>query len=269
VAKPRRNAGTIAASYGARLSVALICLYILAPLFVVIGSSLGTSEYLKFPPDGLTSRWYGAIGDNPKFVDSFITSVQLAVACVVVSLLITVPAAYAIARFPNRLTAVLEMIFMSPLMLPAIVIGLGFLFVLSASGWSGTFLGALMAHVIIASPFILRSAIPGIKALDPRLEEASRSLGAGTLMTFRRVTLPGILPSVIAGAVFAFVISFDEAVVTLFLVGPEFQTLPVTIFTYLQYSNDPVIAAVSSVLVLIGTVMMLLALKLTGRDDHE
>jgi putative spermidine/putrescine transport system permease protein len=249
--------------------VLLIVLFILAPLIVVFASSLTNSGYLSFPPQGLSTRWYSAIPDNPKFIDSFVTSLELAVACVSVSVLVGVPAAYAIVRYPSRVTSVLEQVFLSPLMLPAVVFGLGFLFVLSAAGWRGTFLGALLAHVIIASPFVIRSTLPGLRDMDSRLEEASRSLGAGPLRTFFRVILPSILGSVIAGAVFAFIISFDEAVVTLFLVGPNFETLPVTIFTYVQYSNDPTVAAVSSVLVVFGVAVVAAVMRLTGGRDAK
>jgi len=251
------------------LSVAVIgiVVFILAPLAVVFAASLTSSDYLQFPPKGLSLQWYAAIPQNSKFVNSFVTSLQLAIACVALSLLAGVPAAYAITHYPSRLTRYLEQVFLSPLMLPAVVFGLGFLFVLSAAGWRGTFTGALLAHVIIASPFVIRSTLPGLREMDPWLEDASRSLGAGPLRTFLQIVLPAISGSIIAGGIFAFIISFDEAVVTLFLVSPNFQTLPVTIFTYVQYSDDPTVAAVSSVLVAIGIVMVATVMRLTGGRD--
>ena len=248
--------------------VSLIVCFVMAPLIVVVASSLTSTGYLKFPPEGLSLEWYPAILDNTKFVDSFVTSLKLAAGTVVLSVFSGVLASYAINRYPSKLTRSLEQVFLSPLMLPAVVFGLGLLFVLSASGWRGTFLGGLLAHTIIASPFVIRSALAGFRGMDPRLEEASRSLGAGPVRTFFTVVLPTVSGSVAAGAIFAFVISFDEAVVTLFLAGPDFETLPVTIFTYVQYSNDPTVAAVSTVLIGFCAVLAVVVMRMTGeRDD--
>jgi putative spermidine/putrescine transport system permease protein len=165
---------------------------------------------------------------------------------------------------PGRFTAALEQIFLSPLLLPAAVLGLGLLQVLSLSGWRGYFLGGLLAHVIVASPFVVRACLSGLRQLDPKIVEASQSLGAGSVRTFLRVVVPSITPSIASGAIFAFVISFDEAVVTLFLVGPNFETLPVNIFTYVQYSNDPSVAAISTIILVICAVLVGLLNKAQG-----
>lgn len=249
--------------------VALVVAFILAPLVVVVASSLTTTGYLTFPPQGITFKWYPAILDNPKFMESFVTSMKLAVCAVAVSVSTGVLASYAINRYRSRTASALEQVFLSPLMLPAVVFGLGLLFLLSASGWRGSFMGGLLAHVIVASPFVVRASLAGFRAMDPRLEEASRSLGAGPVRTFFTVTLPTVAGSVASGAIFAFVISFDEAVVTLFLIGPDFETLPVTIFTYVQYSNDPTVAAVSAVLVVFCALLVGAVMRVTGdRDDR-
>lgn len=247
--------------------VPLVVCFIIAPLGVVAASSVTETGYLTFPPQGFSLKWYPAILDNEQFVESFVTSVQLAVCTVVFSVVCGVLASYAISRYPGRLTRFLEQLFLSPLMLPAVVFGIGFLFVLSASGWQGTLGGAVLAHTIVAAPFVVRSSLAGFRDMDPWLEEASRSLGAGPVRTFLTVVLPTVAGSVISGAIFAFVISFDEAVVTLFLVGPDFETLPVTIFTYMQYSNDPTVAAVSTVLIAVCAVLVATVMRLTrGRD---
>ncbi len=245
------------------IAVVLIALFILAPLIVVAVSSFTSAGYLTFPPQGFSFKWYGAIMQNPKFVSSFLTSAKLGVATMVISVVSGLLAAYAMHNYPSRLGRALEQVFLSPLMLPAVVLGLGLLFALSASGWLGTFLGALLAHVVIASPFVVRSCLAGLRSMDPRLEEASRSLGAGPVRTFMRVVVPAVGGSVASGAIFAFVISFDEAVVTLFLTGPHFSTLPVTIFTYVQYSNDPTVAAVSTVLIVFCVVLVWLMMRLS------
>jgi putative spermidine/putrescine transport system permease protein len=250
------------------LVVAVVVAYLLAPILVVAASSLTSKGYLQFPPQGLSLRWYTKIADDRDFIDAFLTSLELALATAIVALLTAVPAALAINRQPNAVTRSIEQLFLSPLVLPAVVFGVAFLVVLTSAGYAGTFQGALLAHVILTTPFVMRSVLTGLGHLDPRLAEASQSLGAGPLRTFLRVTLPSIRTSVLTGAIFAFIISFDEAVVTLFLVGPNFHTLPVAIFTYVQYSNDPTVAALSTVLVLLSGGLLLLLSRLTDVRDH-
>jgi putative spermidine/putrescine transport system permease protein len=249
--------------------VAVIVLFMLAPLIVVALSSITSSGYLKFPPQGFSFRWYHKILQNPGFVDSFYTSLKLAALAMVIGVVLCVPAAYAITRYRSRVTRILEEVFLSPLILPAVVLGLGLLFTLSRSGWSGTFPGAVLAHVIVGSPFLIRSVLAGLRRTDLQLEEASRSLGAGPVRTFFRVVVPSISGSIASGAIFAFVVSFDEAVVTLFLVGPHFTTLPVTIFGYVQYSNDPSVAAASTVLVILSLVMVSLVMWLSNAEQRR
>lgn len=264
VAGERRKLGSVL--FG--LVIAIIVVFILAPLAVAVGSSVTTTGYLAFPPRGFTLKWFGEAASNPKFLEALWTSLQLGVATTVISVVAGVLASYAIVRRPGPLTAVLEQVLLSPILLPAVVLGLGILLSLSLSGWLGTFPGGLLAHIIVASPFVTRSVLAGLRRLDPRLEEASHSLGAGGVRTFCRIVLPSVRGAIIGGAVFAFVISFDEAVVTLFLTGSDFTTLPVTIFTYVQYSNDPTIAAVSTVIILVSALLVGLVTRQGGRDER-
>ncbi|WP_109474605.1 ABC transporter permease [Ornithinimicrobium cavernae] len=250
-------------------TVLAVLAFIVAPLAVVVASSFTATGYLAFPPEGFSLEWYGAAARNSTFVDSFLTSLQLALAVAAICALVSIPASYAIARHPGRTATLLEQVFLSPLMLPAVVFGLGLLFVLSALGYRGTFVGGLLGHVIIASPFVIRSVLAGFRDMDPHLEDAAMSLGASRLRAFLTVTLPSVLGSAMSGLVFAFVISFDEAVVTLFLTGPSFETLPVTIFTYVQYSNDPTIAAVSTVLIAISFVLVALTMRSPKDSDDR
>lgn len=249
--------------------VTVIVLFILAPLLVVAASSVTATGYLTFPPQGFSLRWYAEAAHNNSFVDAFVTSLQLAVVTTIISVATGLLAAYGIARSPGRFAGFLEQVFLSPLLLPGVVLGLGLLFVLSASGWRGYFPGGLLAHVIVASPFVVRACLAGLRGLDPQLVEASRSLGGGAVRTFATIVVPSVAGSIASGAMFAFVISFDEAVVTLFLTGPQFHTLPVTIFTYVQYSNDPTAAAVSTVIVVFCAVLVGIISKATGgRNDR-
>lgn len=266
--EPRRRARPSFGSVVATVVIVLIVAFILAPLTVAVGSSFTTTGYLTFPPRGFTLKWFGEAAHNAKFLDALWTSLQLGAATTVISVVAGTLAACAIVRHPGRLIDALEQVLLAPILLPAVVLGLGILFSLSLSGWLGTFPGGLLAHVIVASPFATRSVLAGLRQLDPQLEEASRSLGAGAVRTFFRVILPPLRGAILAGAVFAFVISFDEAVVTLFLTGSHFTTLPVTIFTYVQYSNDPTIAAVSTVIIVVSALLVGLVSRQGARDDR-
>lgn len=236
------------------------CIYLLAPLAVVVATSLTKTKYLAFPPHGVTLHWYAHILSYPAFLNGFFTSVELASAASLLALAAGLPAAWALHHSASRAARVLEAAYLAPIIVPAVVLGLGYLVVLQKMNILGTFMGALLAHVVLVTPFVLRSATSGLRGLDPSLEEAASSLGAAGLRRFWWVVLPDLRKSLAGGCVMAFVISFDEAVVTLFIVGPHFSTLPVTIFTYLQYSDDPTVAAVSTFLILISVgIMSLLA----------
>lgn len=250
-------------------AVTLIGLFAIAPLVVVAASAVTSTGYLVFPPQGFSLEWFGKAFENTAFVSGLITSLLLGIAATAICTVTGTLAAYAIMRVPGRFTAMLEQVFLSPLMLPAIVLGLGLMIVLSLSGWRGYFEGGLLAHVIVASPFVIRSVLAGLRQLDQRMIEAANSLGAGPVRTFLQVVLPSIVPSVISGAIFAFVISFDEAVVTLLLVGPKFETLPVTIFTHVQYSNDPSVAAISTVIVLFCALLVGVMNRFAGGRDER
>jgi len=249
------------------LVVCAILAYLLAPVVVVILSSFTSTGYLLFPPKGFSLAWYVNIGRNAEFISGFTTSAALAGCAVGLACLIGVPAAIALTRSRNRFIRVLEQVLLSPIVLPAVVFGVAYLAVLQPAGLLGTFRGALLAHVVLTTPFVIRSVGTGLADMNPSYEEAAGSLGAGPLRTFFWVTMPLIRSSVLAGAIFAFIISFDEAVVTLFLVGAHFTTLPVRIFTYIQYSDDPTIAALSTILIGISLLSMLALSRLVTIEN--
>jgi putative spermidine/putrescine transport system permease protein len=138
---------------------------------------------------------------------------------------------------------------LSPIMFPAIVLGLALLVFYSQIGLAGTFTGLVIAHSLVTTPFVIRLVMASLAEFDPAVEEAARNLGAGWWRTFFQVTLPLIRPGVLAGTVFAFILSFDELVITLVLAGPGMATLPVRIYTFVEYSSAPTISAISTTLI--------------------
>ncbi len=247
-------------------AAALTMLYILLPLVSVIWLSFYRQEIPSFPPEGYSVHWYGVIAGNQRFVDGLLLSVQLGVSATAIGLAVGVPAALCLSRFRFPGREALNNVLLLPLMVPGVVLGTA-LYVFHveaeiATGGNlpiiGSTLGLLSGHVLVVIPWIVRLVLASLAGFDRTLEEAAMNLGADRWTTFRRITMPGILPGVVAGAMFGFVASFGNLEMSLFLVGPGRTTLPIAILEYLEWNIDPSIAAVSVVqIVLIGAAMLI------------
>lgn len=235
----------------------LTFLYLLGPIAVIVGSACGATAYLAFPPHGLTLHWFGVALSDPRYTGAFFTSLIVAAAATFVSLAIGLPAGYALARydFPARRT--LEALLLTPLILPALVLSVALTILFSAAGFTAGTPRLALAHVVICAPYVVRVALPVFRRLDPAIEEAAETLGASPLTTFFLVTLPSVRPGVIAAATFAFIASFDEIDLAIFLASPRAPTLPVTIYSAIQFGIDPTVAAVSALLILLAMFAML------------
>jgi putative spermidine/putrescine transport system permease protein len=245
-------------------SAAVAFLYILLPLGFVTWLSFYSQEIPSYPPEGYTLRWFHAIMSNDRFIDGLLLSLQLGVIATVLGLLVSVPAAICISYFRFRGRELLNNLLLFPLMVPGVVLGTAlYIFHVEteiATGLPilGSLGGLVWGHVLLTIPWIVRLVIASLAGFDRTLEEAAQSLGATPWTTFRRITLPGILPGVVAGAMFAFVASFGNLEMSLFLVGPGRTTLPIAILQYLQWKIDPTIAAVSVVQILLVASAMLI-----------
>lgn len=248
-----------------RLLIVLLYLFLLGPLIVIVIVSFNAEAYLSFPPEQWSVHWYGELLNNAAFVAGFRVSLVLASATTVAAIAIGVPAAFAISRHRFRGRDLLLSFFTLPLMVPGVVLGLGLLLVFSRLRLTATYPGLLAAHLIITVPYVIRTVATSLSTVGLDYEEAAQSLGATPWRVFRRITLPLVMPGVVAGAAIAFIISFDEVVLTLFLIGPRLTTLPVEVFNYVQFRTDPLVAALSVVLVgisLVGVVLIERALGL-------
>ena len=174
--------------------------------------------------------------------------------------------ALAVSRYRFRGREPLTALFLSPLMIPNVVLGIAFLRFFTEVGIGGTFTGLVIAHVVIVFPFALRLVLASATGLDRSLENAAISLGAGGFTVFRRVTLPLILPGVASGWMLAFIQSFDEVTMTVFIATPGASTLPVRMFLYIQDNIDPLVASVSAVVIAVTVIFMLLLDRLYGLD---
>ncbi|GGB30301.1 ABC transporter permease [Allosediminivita pacifica] len=244
----------------------LFVIFVMAPIVVVCFMAFTPEGYLSMPTNGVSLRWFEALLNNKEFVGSFRISLALGAASATVAALISIPAAMAIVRydFPGR-TAFLTLC-MSPLMVPSIVLGVAFLRFFSQIGMSGTLVGLTISHVILIVPYVLRTIMNSLGSLDSALDHAAASLGSSAWRTFRRVTLPLTLPGILSGWVLAFITSFDEVTMTIFISGPGTTTLPVRLMLYIEDSIDPLVAAVSTVLIVMALVVMLILDRLFGLD---
>jgi putative spermidine/putrescine transport system permease protein len=245
---------------------ALFIAFVLAPIAVVCLVAFTPEGFLSLPTHGFSLRWFRAIGGNPEFVAAFRDSLWLGALSSTVAVGFSVPAALALARyrFPGR--EALTAFFLSPLMIPHVVLGVAFLRFFTQVGLGGTFLGLLLAHVVIVMPFALRLVLAASTGIDRSIENAAGSLGAGGFTVFRRVTLPLILPGVASGWVLAFITSFDELTMSVFIASPATTTLPVRMFLYIQDNIDPLVCAVSAALIAITLGAMLLLDRIYGLE---
>jgi putative spermidine/putrescine transport system permease protein len=232
-----------------RIINSAVLLYLLAPIVVVVATAFTTTAYPVFPPRGFSLRWFEKFLATPEFVEAIRLSTILAATSTIVATILGTFSGLSLARFSIPGKATISALLLSPILFPTIVLGLALLIFNTRIGISGTFTGLVCAHVVLTTPFVIRMVMVSLAQFDPAVEEAARNVGAGWWRTFLFVTLPLIRPGVLAGAVFAFILSFDELVVTLFLSAPGLQTLPIRIYTYVEYSSDPTISAISTVLI--------------------
>jgi ABC-type spermidine/putrescine transport system permease subunit II len=243
--------------------VLLIYVALLAPLVIVIAVSLGASPAFDFPPTDLTLKWYRAFFANGEFVSAFFkVSLVLGVTAAVVACALGILAAIALVRFRFHGREALESFFLAPLFIPEILFGAALYLTYARLGIKPSMTSLLLGHVVICVPFVIRNVMAGLIGLDPRLEEAAMSLGASRVQAFVKVALPLIRSSVLSGFIFAFIISFSDINLALFISGPNSTTLPVFIFNLLLFEADPSVAAASTLQIVIVGLLIFLVQRL-------
>lgn len=241
--------------------VAVIAAFLVAPTVIMAIMSFSPSTGLQFPPPGFSVRWYRTFFDSPMWVSAALTSLQVALVAATLATVLGTLAALGLVRgrFPGR--TLINSLVMSPLIVPTVVTAIGMYFVFVRWRLAGSFVGLVVAHTALSLPFVVINVASGLQTLDQSLELAALSLGARPTQAFRRVTLPLILPGVVAGALIAFASSWDEVVVAIFLSTPITRTLPAVMWGEVQTRIDPTSAAVAtmiSVVTLIIVPMLLL-----------
>ncbi len=252
VAPPRLSWGVIVFA----AIVGLILFFLVLPTLIVIPMSVGTASYIEFPPKGLTLRWYVEYVNDPQWIAATFFSLRVALATTVTATAIGTLAAIALVRGNLPGKGIVRALTLSPMVVPHIVIAVALYLVFAPLRLTGNFFGFLIAHTMLAVPYVVLTVTAALHRFDVTLELAALSCGASRPRAFFSVVLPNILPGVAAGAVFAFLASFDEATVAFFISGIEGKTITRKMFEDIDFNLTPVIAAVSTVLVAASLMLM-------------
>jgi putative spermidine/putrescine transport system permease protein len=250
---------------GLALFVALTTVFLVLPLILVVPVGFSASQSLEFPPRAFGLRWYERLFTEPAWRDSLITSFQIAIGTVVLTILLGVPMALGMARGHFRGQSLVYGLLIAPLAIPTVIVAIGVYYVWTI-GWrigpitigghlTGSIGGLILAHTGLAVPMLVILATASLRTIDRSLELAASGLGANPWRTFRAITLPLMLPGIAAGAVFAFLTSWDEALVSLFLTNAEVQTFPVRMFTQVREAVDPTVASAATMLIAITSAL--------------
>lgn len=245
--------------------ISLITIFILvAPTVVILILSFTGEEALRFPPASYSLRWYAALLDANELQDAFIISIKVAAITTLASITLAVAAALAIARSRSTFARALETLFMSPLILPALAFGFASLMMFSLMGLRPSVMTLSIGHVVVCAPFVLRTTLASLAQLDLALIDCSTSLGASDAYTFRKITLPLISRGVISGGFIAFMASFDNVPVSLFLQDTRTQVLPIYLWDIIQNQLDSRAASACGVIVIMTIILMMMMERVAG-----
>ncbi|MFO1058146.1 MAG: ABC transporter permease [Dongiaceae bacterium] len=240
-------------------------LYLLLPIVFIALLSFGSSPWLLFPPPGWTLQWYREFFADPQWIGSLLVSLKIAVIVTVLSVLLGLLAALALTRGRFRGRGALQAFLLTPMILPVVVLAVGLYALFLRTGLNGTLVGFVVAHLVIALPFSVIVIANALLGFDRSIEDAAILCGASPLQATLRVTLPSIRLGLLGAAVFSFLCSWDEVVLAIFMASPSLQTFPVRIWTVLRQDLTPVIAAASSLVLLVTLAMLVVGGLVAGR----
>ncbi|HEX2316385.1 MAG TPA: ABC transporter permease [Thermomonospora sp.] len=246
----------------------LVGVWLVAPVLIVVPLSFTDKPSLVFPPTGWSTRWYENFFGDPRWTDAFVNSIKVGLLVTLTATVLGTLAALGLTRARLRGLPLAQGALLSPMIVPGVVFAIGTYALFLKMQLVGTLLGFVVAHTVLALPFVMIPVTASLSGFDRRLEQAAAVLGAGRLTTFRTVTLPMVAPGVVSGALFAFVTSFDEVVVSLFIQSPYLQTLPVQMYSSVTRDTDPTIAAAATMIVTLTTAIVLAATLLTARRSR-
>jgi len=239
-------------------------IFILAPLVVTVATSISNTQYIIFPPRGFTVEWYGKALQDSDFLAALWFSTALAVAATSGALLLGVPAAFALVRseIPGR--DAFASVLLSPLVFPVLITGVALLQLFSTFGFANTPVNLFIGHVLVTAPYVVRTTTASLLLVDRTLEDAARTLGASTWVVFCRIIVPQIAPGLAAGALFAFMISFDNFPISLWLADAQYRPVPILIFDMISSVFEPTVAAISTLMIFLAMAVVLILERIGG-----
>lgn len=242
-----------------------VLVFLLAPIAAVIPLSFSSGSFLTYPLPGLSLRWYQEVLGGGKWLRALGNSLLVGIAATVLSVLLGTLASLGLMRNRAWWSDALKMVVLSPMIVPVILIAVASYFFLAPLSLTSTYTGLIVAHTVIAVPFVVVPVLTALELLDPNLARAAAACGATPRETFLRVTLPGIMPAMGSGALFAFAASFDDVVIALLVAGPDQRTLPREMFSGLRDSMTPALTAVATIMIVFSTTLFLLMQALQRR----
>lgn len=256
------------AHYGLRVFVGLVLLFLIAPILAIMPLSFNSETFFSYPMPGYSLKWYEDFFFNERWSSALKMSFIVAIATTILATFLGTLAALGLSRanFPARASVMAMLI--SPMIVPVIISAIGMFKFYAQFGVAGTLLGVVLAHTALATPFVVITVTATLLSFDRTLMRAGASCGAPPHTVFFKVVMPLILPGMISGGLFAFVISFDEVVVVLFLASPEQRTLPLQMFSGIREMISPTITAAATVLVLISTALLVTVELLRRRSER-
>ncbi|MDE0726583.1 MAG: ABC transporter permease [Alphaproteobacteria bacterium] len=251
-----------------RVICVLVFFFLVAPIIVIIPISVSSSSLLNYPLPGLSWKWFEVIFTPYPWMLSLENSIIIASATTLLATILGTLAAYGLTSAEFRFKPLVMALLLSPMMVPLVITALAAYFVFARVGLSGTFTGMILAHTVLAVPFVVITVTATLQGFDRNMVRAAQSLGARPITAFFGVTLPLIMPGVISGAIFAFVTSFDEIVVALFIASPAQHTLPRQLFSGLRDNLDPSIVAIATLLIGVSVLLMAVVELLRWRSER-
>jgi putative spermidine/putrescine transport system permease protein len=238
---------------------ALIFSFLVVPCLLIVPMSFSASSYLEFPPRAWSLRWYREFFGSEEWMESLWLSIKVSTLATLIATPLGTAAAYGLSRLPSAATQWLRLTFLLPMIVPNILIAIGVFFLFAKIGLNNTVLGLALVDTMLALPFVLVTVASGLQSFDANQELAARGLGASRLVAFLTVTVPQIKMSIVAGALFAFVTAFDEVVIALYISSGDSSTLTRRMFANIRDQVDPLVAAVSSILIIASVVILVCA----------
>ncbi|GAA2234297.1 ABC transporter permease [Herbiconiux moechotypicola] len=229
----------------------------IAPTIVVVGSSFSDSSFISFPPEGFSLRWYDDVFGDPQWMRAFGNSVAVGLLAAALAIVVGTLLAMGAARSRILPSAAVTGLAVIPIVVPSVVLGVGFYIVAVNLGFTGSVVGLALAHAALGAPYVFVGVLAALTSVDRSTEEAARVSGATQLGAFLRVTVPAIAPAALVGGLLAFITSWDEVIVAGFMTSPSFRTLPVLIFAQVRTGADPSTSAVATVVTVFSLLLML------------